>query len=157
MQRAKKALKKESLLTVSYEDFLVESLKDPKEAEEYLNAALEDEDHRVFLLALRDIADAHGIGNLASAAELNRENIYRMLSGQGNPRLSSVVALLRALGLRLSTKAEGVSAYKERDEESIEVAPSVAPATRPKYIGNLHLAYSAPKPQPAEMYNEEAA
>ncbi len=91
--------------TASYEDFLVDSLRNAKEAETYLNAALEDEDFRVFLLALRDVAEAHGIGNLAAAAELNRENIYRMLSERGNPCLSSIFALLRAMNLRVSVGA----------------------------------------------------
>lgn len=47
---------KESLLT---------SLHDPEEAAAYLNAALEDEDLRVFLLALRDVAEARGVSTLA--------------------------------------------------------------------------------------------
>lgn len=91
-------------LTASYQDYLIESLKDPVEAEAYLNAALEDEDYRVFLLALRDVADAYGITQVANIADLNRENIYRMLSPKGNPRISSIVAVLRAIGVRLKTE-----------------------------------------------------
>ena len=103
-----------AILTGDYDEFLIDILKDPKEAKAYLNAALEDEDYRVFLLALRDIADAFGISHLASISELNRENIYRMLSTEGNPKLSSIVALLRAIGVRL--QAEIV------DAEEIQVA-----------------------------------
>jgi DNA-binding phage protein len=46
--------------SVSYHDYLIQSLKDPKEAEGYLNAALEDGDPRVFLQALRNVAEARG-------------------------------------------------------------------------------------------------
>lgn len=88
----------------NYEDHLIESLKDPAYAKEYLNASLEDEDYRVFLLALRDVATAFGVSHLAASADLNRENIYRMLSPKGNPRMSSIVALLRALGVQLTTE-----------------------------------------------------
>ncbi|MBA2334497.1 MAG: putative addiction module antidote protein [Blastocatellia bacterium] len=88
----------------NYEDHLIQSLKDPAYAKDYLNAALEDDDYHVFLLALRDVANAFGITNLASNAELNRENIYKMLSAKGNPRISSLMPLLRAIGIRLSTE-----------------------------------------------------
>lgn len=51
--------------TRSYKAHLNERLKDPKEATEYLNAALEDDDPNVFLLALKDIADAQGMDSLS--------------------------------------------------------------------------------------------
>jgi probable addiction module antidote protein len=64
----------------SYENNLLEALKDPNEAAEYLNAALEDGEPEVFLLALRDVVDSYGgMGKLAEATSLNRENLYRML------------------------------------------------------------------------------
>lgn len=90
-----------SVLTKSYRDSLLERLRDPAEAAAYLDAALEDEDSRVFLLALRDVAEARGISSVAAEANLNRESLYRMLSEEGNPRLSSLDALLHTLGLRL--------------------------------------------------------
>src|SRR2546426_12771142 len=93
-----------SMLTKSYRDSLLESLQDPAEAGAYLDAALEDEDSRVFLLALRDVAEAHGISRVAAEADLNRESLYRMLSEDGNPRLSSLDALLHTLGLRLAVE-----------------------------------------------------
>jgi probable addiction module antidote protein len=89
-------------VTIPYEQGLFEDLRDPEEAIAYLNAALEDEDQRVFLLALRDVAEARGVSQLAREAQLNRENLYRILSPNGNPQLSSLTALLRSLGLRLA-------------------------------------------------------
>src|SRR5208283_2672736 len=71
---------KPTVKTESYRESLLESLRNPEEAAQYLNACLEDEDARVFLLALRDVADARGgIGSLSRDAHLNRESLYRML------------------------------------------------------------------------------
>ena len=90
-----------------YEETLKETLADPADAAEYLNAALEDGDPAVFLLALKDVANVHGgLGKLAEATNLNRESMYRMLSEDGNPRVSSLNAVLHALGLRLSITPE---------------------------------------------------
>ena len=89
-------------LTKSYQESLLQALQNPQEAAEYLTAALEDGDSAVFLLALRNVADAQGMKTVAHKAQLNRENLYRMLSKQGNPQLGSLTALLDALNLRLA-------------------------------------------------------
>jgi len=46
------------------------------------------------------------LAKVADTAELNRENLYRMLSESGNPRISSLNAILQAFGLRLSIAPE---------------------------------------------------
>ena len=84
----------------------MESLRNPDEAAHYLNACLEDQDARMFLLALRDVADARGgIRTLARDAQLNRESLYRMLSKSGNSSLDSLAAVLNACGLRLAVQS----------------------------------------------------
>ena len=89
-----------------YKEHLLDQLQNPKEAAAYLNAALHDEDPHVFLLALRDIAEAKGgMGWLANRADLNRENLYRILSKRGNPRFFNLLAVLDAIGLELSIQA----------------------------------------------------
>ena len=93
-----------SVLRKSYRDSSLERLQDSAEAAAYLDATLEEEDIRVFLVALRDVAEARGIGRVATEANLNRESLYRMLSEEGNPRLSSLEALLHAFGLRLAVE-----------------------------------------------------
>jgi probable addiction module antidote protein len=90
-----------SRLTKNYRESLLQALQDPQEAAEYLTAALEEGDSVVFLLALRDVADARGLSALAAQAQLNRENLYRMLSEHSNPQLDSLTALLNGLDLRL--------------------------------------------------------
>ena len=89
--------------TKSYQSKLLESLRDPEESAEYLNAALEEGDRELFLLALKNVADARGgLTKLAEATKLNRENLYRMLSERGNPEFYSLNLLLEALGFRLA-------------------------------------------------------
>lgn len=86
----------------SYREQLLKDLKNPAEAAAYLNAALEDGSQDMFLMALRDVAESRGMVTLAKESDLNRENLYRMLSAKGNPQLSSLSAILKNLGLRLS-------------------------------------------------------
>ena len=88
--------------TEPYREELLTAIKDPDEAAHYLNACLEDQNPKVFLMALRDVAEAHGgMRNLSRRAELNRESLYRMLSKKGNPSFGSLVSVLQELGLRL--------------------------------------------------------
>jgi probable addiction module antidote protein len=101
--------------TESYRENLLESLRNAEEAAHYLSACLEDEDPQVFLLALRDVADAHGgIRALSRNARLNRESLYRMLSRSGNPSLDSLAAVLNAFGLRLAVQSLGPRRRKSR-------------------------------------------
>jgi len=90
--------------SVSYREGLLKDLTDPEEAAAYLNAALEESSQEAFLLALRDVANARGLTSLARETSLNRENLYRMLSEQGNPQLFSLTVLLDALGLSIAIK-----------------------------------------------------
>jgi probable addiction module antidote protein len=89
--------------TTSYQEDLIEALKDPREAAAYLNAALEEGDRELFLLALRNVAEAHGgMAAVSEKANLNRESMYRMLSKKGNPEIKSILTLLHSMGLKMS-------------------------------------------------------
>jgi probable addiction module antidote protein len=91
-----------------YQEYLNEILADPLEAAGYLNAAMEEGDKELFLLALRNVAEARlgGMSKLAEVSGLNRESLYRMLSGKGNPELKSLDRLLHALGLKISVEVD---------------------------------------------------
>ena len=94
--------------SASHDEAVVRRLrKDPDFAAEYLKAALENQDEpRVLLLiALRHLALAQGIAKVARAAGIERESLYRALSIRGNPRLSTLVAVTKAIGLRLTVEA----------------------------------------------------
>jgi probable addiction module antidote protein len=92
-------------LTVSHRERVIEELRaDPELAAEYLNAAAEDGDSRVYLTALRTVAEAQGMAKVAKAAGVPRESLYRALSSNGNPRFSTLNAILKAAGLRMAVQ-----------------------------------------------------
>ena len=93
--------------SVSHDEAMVRRLrKEPGFAAEYLKAALKDDDEpRALLIALRHLAQAQGIARVAEAAGIERESLYRALSVHGNPRLSTLVAVTKAIGLRLTVEA----------------------------------------------------
>lgn len=89
--------------SASYDDLLMRMLKDEDRALAYLNAALDEQDPRVFLVALRNVTQARGgIAKVAAHSGLNRESLYRALSKKGNPSVQTLAAVLGALGARLS-------------------------------------------------------
>lgn len=93
-------------LTASYEDNLIEALKDPEEAQAYLEAALQEYEEsgqtEGLLLALRDVAKAQGgVGELARRAGINREHLYRVLASKSQPRLDKLLTILSGLGFRV--------------------------------------------------------
>lgn len=92
-----------------FKDHHLEKLKDPAEAQAYLALALadygNDRNREDFLLAIRDVAAAQGgLANLAEDTRLNRQNLYKALSKEGNPRLETLGSILRALGFQLSVE-----------------------------------------------------
>jgi probable addiction module antidote protein len=93
--------------SISHDEAMVRRLrKDPDFAAEYLKAALKDSDEpRVLLIALRHLAQAQGIAKIAKAAGVERESLYRALSSNGNPRLSTLFAVAKAVGLKLTVEA----------------------------------------------------
>jgi len=94
--------------SISHDEAMIRELRDdPEFAAEYLRAALEEDDEpAVLLLALRHIAKARGgIAKVAKAAGIERESLYRALSRRGNPRLSTLVAVTKAVGLKLTVEA----------------------------------------------------
>jgi probable addiction module antidote protein len=91
--------------TASYKKILHRKLDDPEQAAEYLTACYE-EGPEVFLVGLRDVVEAQGgMARAAELSKLNRESLYRLISRDGNPRLSSLDALLAALGLKVAFSA----------------------------------------------------
>ena len=95
-----------------FEDTLKERLADPEYAKDFLDVSLgeyeQDGNREAFLRALRYVAEAQGgITKLALQTNLNRQNLYKALSEEGNPRLETVGAVLHALGFRLAIEPLG--------------------------------------------------
>ena len=73
---------------------------------QYLKTALEqDSEPRAQLIALRRVVQARGIAKIAKTAGVERESLCRALSTRGNPRLSTLTAVTKAVGLRLTVEA----------------------------------------------------
>jgi probable addiction module antidote protein len=94
--------------SVSHDEVMVKKLRErPRFAAEYLKAAMEETDEpEVLLIALRQIAEAKGgLAKVAKLAGIERESLYKALSARGNPRLSTIVGIMKAVGLRLTVEA----------------------------------------------------
>jgi probable addiction module antidote protein len=77
-------------------------LDDEETIAEYLTAAAEDKNPDVLLSALAEVAKARGMSQVAAAAGLGRESLYKALKPGSEPRFSTVNAVLRALNVKFS-------------------------------------------------------
>jgi len=101
-------------VSVSHDEVMIKRLRKNRAfAAEYLKAAMEDtEEPKVLLVALRQIAEARGgIAKIAKAAGIERESLYRALSPRGNPRLSTLFAVTKAMGLTLTVESSHATNY----------------------------------------------
>ncbi len=90
-----------------HKELVKEIVKDPEEALAYLRASLDDYmkdgDLEAFLITLRTVADAKGgVTELSNKTGLNRQNLYKILSKDGNPTLKTMRTILNSLDLNLS-------------------------------------------------------
>jgi len=76
-------------------------LDDEETIAEYLTAALEDPNPDIFLVAVRDVARARGMAQLARDTGLGRESLYKALAPGAKPRYDTVLKVLHALGVKL--------------------------------------------------------
>lgn len=86
----------------SFDDYLNDVLKDPVEAAAYIEAVMELDDPAALLVALRHVAKAHGMAEVARRADVGDKTLFKALSANGNPTLTTVHKVLAAVGLRLS-------------------------------------------------------
>ena len=82
-----------------------EHLETNEDMAAYLEAALDEGDPSVVAAALGDIARAKGMMQIARETGLGRESLYKALSPEGNPEFSTILKVVRALGLRLHAGA----------------------------------------------------
>lgn len=80
-------------------------LRDPEIARLMLEDALQDEDPRIFLMVLRDIARANNFSQVTRDAGIARESAYVSLSENGNPSYLTIRAILKALGFKLNVES----------------------------------------------------
>lgn len=113
----------------SHHEWEVEELRNDREfAIAYLQVAMESldnsEERGGSLLCLRAVAEAYGgLGEVAAQAGISRESLYRALSPKGNPTLKTLVAVLKAVGLRLTvTPAQAGKTKKEKTSKGYVAA-----------------------------------
>ncbi len=100
---------------ISYQAYLINSLKNPEEAVGYLNAALEGGDIQVFLMALHNVVQAQGgIAKLSKSTHKSRTSLYKALSKKGNPYLESTNEILGAIGLHFKIAARSDNRRKRQ-------------------------------------------
>lgn len=90
----------------TFNEYMISELKDLKEAKLFLDLAMEeyekDQDMAALMLTFRLIAEAQGgIAKLADKSHLNRQNLYKILTGKAVPRLDTIVAMIRGLWFKL--------------------------------------------------------
>ena len=79
-----------------------EHLRTEADVAAYLQASLDEGDTGLIMAALGDIARARGMSEVARAAGLGRESLYKALSKDGNPEFATVLKVVQALGLKLT-------------------------------------------------------
>ena len=90
----------------SFSASLEAALTDPAEAAVYIDAAMELDDPAALLVALRHVAKAHGMAEVARRADVGEKSLFRALSENGNPTIATLHKVLHAVGLRLSVTPE---------------------------------------------------
>jgi probable addiction module antidote protein len=80
-------------------------LKTKKDVAAYLDAVFEDGDPALIAHALGVVARTEGMGEIAKQAGLTRPSLYKALSENGRPEFSTVLKVVRALGLKLTVAA----------------------------------------------------
>lgn len=87
----------------NYQTDLLKRLSDSEYAAEYLARVLAEKDNEAFLIALKDVVEAHGgVGSLSDQVGIKRQSLYKILSKAGNPTLETMQEILKPLGLRVS-------------------------------------------------------
>ena len=85
---------------------VLDHLKTPEDRIAYLEAAFEDGDTKDIAMALGDIARSLGMTNVAKEAGVTREALYKALSEKGDPKLSTLLGVMKALGLHLTVQTD---------------------------------------------------
>ena len=94
-----------------YTPMLLSRLRDPDYAMNYLTEVLQHETQEAFLIALRHVIEAReeSVADLAEEIGVTRQGLYKMLSDDGNPRLSTLSQLLKALGMTIKISGDSAA------------------------------------------------
>lgn len=102
-------------MALKFNDELMESLKDPKEASAYLQAALLEGDADSLLIAMHTLARAKGgLSLLAKKTGIHRVHLYKMLGKGGNPSFKNMIVVLEALGVKVDFSARQIGPVRAK-------------------------------------------
>lgn len=99
--------RKQKVRAVSIESTVLEALADPEVAAAYIRDCLKETGparRHLLLRALMNVARARGISTLAKGSQSRRRLIYKVLSDNGNPSISTLESILNALGLTIDVR-----------------------------------------------------
>jgi probable addiction module antidote protein len=114
-------LVKMKVMKTEVTDFDVsEYLTDEKSISEYLTAVMEENDTRMLLSAIGDIAKAQGMSRIAAESGLGRESLYKALNANAKPRFDTILKVLEALGVNISFTPR----HETEDEEPAKRKPA---------------------------------
>ena len=119
--------------TLDHHAWLIDELRDPVVAANYLNEAMNDS-IEMFLKALRNVAQARQMTEVAKRAGIRRESLYRTLSRRGNPCLDTLNSILDVVGLKILFQAQGISSVGAGSPRSQNVIHGEALPASPKII-----------------------
>ena len=93
--------------TKDHQKDLLKRLVSTTYAARYLKAAFQDGDEPAFLLALKNVVEAHGgISKIATDSDITRQHLHRVLSEEGNPTLTTLRSVLSAVGIAIDFSAD---------------------------------------------------
>ncbi|MED5615785.1 addiction module antidote protein [Janthinobacterium sp. P210005] len=127
-------IKLSDLEGLDLEDFdPAEYITSDEAAAAYITQALETNDAAIFAAAIGDIARARGMAEIAKAAGLGRESLYKALRPNSQPRMETMTRVLGALGVRLV--AEVIGSGETVAEESVAIPKRVGRSVAKKAMG----------------------
>jgi probable addiction module antidote protein len=96
----------------TFDKYLIDELKDQGEAKAHLELAIEeyekDGDTASFMQMVRLIAEAQGgIAKLSERSHLNKQNLYKILTGKTTPRFDTTLSIMKGLGFKLNIESLG--------------------------------------------------
>lgn len=90
----------------SFDDYMTESMKDPAEAAAYIEAVMELDDPTALLVALRHVAKAHGMAEVARRANVGEKTLFKSLSENGNPTIAMCCIWPTTTGMDASSRRQ---------------------------------------------------
>jgi probable addiction module antidote protein len=88
----------------NFESDLMEKLRDPEFASNYIMSAIVDNDIDFLPVALGDVAKAHGISKLAEETGINRRTLYKVFDEKGHPSFELVTQIMQSLGMEIQIR-----------------------------------------------------